>query len=403
MNAALVTIGSELLSGFTLDTNATWIGRKLLDIGIQTVWKGSVPDQHEAVLDAFRLAKQKAGVVICTGGLGPTSDDITKRSFCEFIGARLVLDETYLEKLSAAFARRGMAMPPSNRDQAMIPDRGEPIPNPVGSALGIRFTGEECRFYLLPGVPLEMKRMMEETVLPELAGLQVTPLRVINLRTAGIAESALYDLVKDLTGASEDVDVAFLPGFTGVDLRLSGRDGDAVELLGADLRTRLGTILYAEGWRSLEEVVGERLRQLGQTIAVAESCTGGLVADRLTNVPGSSDYFLGAAVCYSNYSKTSLLGVQASTLQEYGAVSAETAGEMARGVRSLFSADVGIATTGIAGPSGGTTEKPVGLHFICVDVRGTTTTKDFRFSTDRRFNKELGSQAALNILRTSLP
>ncbi|MFQ6616818.1 MAG: molybdopterin-binding protein, partial [Fidelibacterota bacterium] len=290
MNAAIVTIGNELLAGYTVDSNATWIGRKLMDLGLETVFKISVRDIKQDVADAFGQASEKADVILSTGGLGPTHDDVTKEAFCQFSGASLEFDEDYFEDLRRKFQARGLDMPESNRDQAYVPDRGEIIPNPRGSALGLTYESDGKRFYLLPGVPLEMKTMMEETVLPELKELVSSPTKVTTLRTTGIPESAVMDRVSDLLASSE-VSVAFIPGFTGVDIRLSSSRWDAITELSRALQDRLGSYVYGEDWVKLEEVLGTLLRTKGLTVSAAESCTGGLLGDRFTDIPGSSDYF----------------------------------------------------------------------------------------------------------------
>lgn len=401
MRVAIISIGNELLGGYALDSNSTWIGRKLMDLGVQTTFKLSVRDSREEIVEALRIAAEKAELIICTGGLGPTNDDVTKEAFCDFMGAGLKFDENYYQDLQEKFKRRGLEIPESNREQAYIPDRGSVIANPRGSALGIRFEEDEKHYYVLPGVPTEMKAMMEQTVLPELKAMVTGSLTVRTVRTTGIMESALYDLLVDLVETS-DVEVSFLPGFMGVDLRLTHSDPDAVMELSSAIFNRVGNHVYAEEWETLEEVVGKLLREASMTIGVAESCTGGLLADRLTNTPGSSDYFPGGVVAYSNEAKISILGVKESTLMREGAVSEETAIEMARGARQRFEADMGVSITGIAGPGGATPEKPVGLTYIGLDLSGRVDVKRFVFSRDRRFNKELAAQAALNMVRLGL-
>ncbi|MFQ6673856.1 MAG: nicotinamide-nucleotide amidohydrolase family protein, partial [Fidelibacterota bacterium] len=247
----------------------------------------------------------------------------------------------------------------------------------------------------------EMKAMMEESVLPAVSELVSTGLRVTTLRTTGLMESALHEMVSDLVEASPAA-VSFIPGFLGVDVRLTSRDENAVLELSSAILDRLGNHVYAEDWETLEEAVGRLLREEGLTLAVAESCTGGLLADRLTDVPGSSDYFLGGVVTYSDGAKVSMLGVKEDTLASTGAVSEETAREMARGVRELLQAHLGVAITGIAGPTGGTPGKPVGLTYIGLDYAGDCHVIRYIFSEDRRFNKELAAQAALNSIRLAL-
>ena len=401
MNAGIISVGNELLMGFTLDSNSTWIARKLLDLGIKVDLKLTIADNEGEILEAFKTLSSRCDVILCTGGLGPTSDDVTKSAYCDFIQAGLELNEDYLEELKKKFEDRQLVMSDSNREQAMVPDKGETIPNSLGSALGLKYVDEENHIYVMPGVPSEMKRMMEETVLPELEQLPRDELHVTTIRLTGIMESALYDQVKDLLN-DNIVKVAFLPGFLGVDVRLMSRDKDSLLELSGQFFDRLGNYVYAEDWETLEDAVGRLLIERGLTLATAESCTGGLLGNRITNVAGSSEYYLGGIVSYSDSAKMNLLGVSNETLKEFGAVSEETAQEMALGARRVLQSDVGVSITGIAGPTGGTEDKPVGLVYIAVDVAGDVAVRKFVFSEDRRYNKELSAQAALNLVRMSM-
>ena len=401
MNAGIISVGNELLMGFTLDSNSTWIARKLLDLGIKVDLKLTIADNEGEILEAFKTLSSRCDVILCTGGLGPTSDDVTKSAYCDFIQAGLELNEDYLEELKKKFEDRQLVMSDSNREQAMVPDKGETIPNSLGSALGLKYVTEESRIYVMPGGPSEMKRMMDETVLPELEQLPRDELHVPTIRLTGIMESALYDQVKDLLN-DNIVKVAFLPGFLGVDVRLMSRDKDSLLELSGQFFDRLGNYVYAEDWETLEDAVGRLLIERGLTLATAESCTGGLLGNRITNVAGSSEYYLGGIVSYSDSAKMNLLGVSQETLKEFGAVSEETAQEMAAGARRVLQSDVGVSITGIAGPTGGTEDKPVGLVYIAVDVAGDVAVRKFVFSEDRRYNKELSAQAALNLVRMSM-
>ncbi|HIN46359.1 MAG TPA: competence/damage-inducible protein A [Candidatus Marinimicrobia bacterium] len=401
MNAGIISVGNELLMGFTLDSNSTWIARKLLDLGIKVDLKLTIADNEGEILEAFKTLSSRCDVILCTGGLGPTSDDVTKSAYCDFIQAGLELNEDYLEELKKKFEDRQLVMSDSNREQAMVPDKGETIPNSLGSALGLKYVNEENHIYVMPGVPSEMKRMMEETVLPELEQLPRDELHVTTIRLTGIMESALYDQVKDLLN-DNIVKVAFLPGFLGVDVRLMSRDKDSLLELSGQFFDRLGNYVYAEDWETLEDAVGRLLIERGLTLATAESCTGGLLGNRITNVAGSSEYYLGGIVSYSDAAKMNLLGVSQETLKEFGAVSEETAQEMAAGARRVLQSDVGVSITGIAGPTGGTEDKPVGLVYIAVDVAGDVAVRKFVFSEDRRYNKEVSAQAALNLVRMSM-
>jgi nicotinamide-nucleotide amidase len=401
VNAGIISVGNELLMGFTLDSNSTWIARKLLDLGIKVDLKLTIADNEGEILEAFKTLSSRCDVILCTGGLGPTSDDVTKSAYCDFIQAGLELNEDYLEELKKKFEDRQLVMSDSNREQAMVPDKGETIPNSLGSALGLKYVDEENHIYVMPGVPSEMKRMMDETVLPELEQLPRDELHVTTIRLTGIMESALYDQVKDLLNDNV-VKVAFLPGFLGVDVRLMSRDKDSLLELSGQFFDRLGNYVYAEDWETLEDAVGRLLIERGLTLATAESCTGGLLGNRITNVAGSSEYYLGGIVSYSDAAKMNLLGVSQETLKEFGAVSEETAQEMAEGARRVLQSDVGVSITGIAGPTGGTEDKPVGLVYIAVDVAGDVAVRKFVFSEDRRYNKEVSAQAALNLVRMSM-
>ena len=398
MKSAILTIGDELLGGFTLDSNGAWIGRKLMDIGIRTIWKTSVGDIKGEIVEAMALAASKADIVICTGGLGPTRDDITMDAYCEFTGATLEMDKEYLELLRERFSRRGVDMPESNLNQGLVPDRGTIIPNSKGSARGLWCTVDGTWLCVLPGVPAEMKSMMEETVLPELEQMSPNELIITNIRTTGVMESQLHDLLESAMEESA-VNIAFLPGFSGVDLRLTAGDESAVAELASNIYDLAGKYIYAEDWVTLEQSVGESLREKGLMLALAESCTGGLLGDRITDVPGSSEYFAGSVICYSDKAKINLVGVKSETLKKYGAVSEKTAAEMAAGVRKVFDADIGVSITGIAGPGGGTDEKPVGFTCFGLDDGEKPFTRSVQFYRDRRFNKELSAQTALNSVR----
>ena len=402
MKASIITIGNELLGGFIIDSNASWMSRKLLDIGIRTSLKITVGDDKEEILKGLNIASKSTDLIFCTGGLGPTIDDVTLETFCEFIDANLEIDESYLEELKERFERRGREMPDSNRNQALIPNKGEVVTNPIGSARGVKYNENNKQYYVLPGVPAEMKEMMESFILPELKNNYKSDLKISTIRTTGIMESALHDKLSDLISDLKDVEIAFIPGFMGVDVRLVSEDTKRIEHLSDKIYDQMGNYIYGEDWESLEEIIGRQLREYGFTIATAESCTGGLMSDRITNIAGSSDYYLGGVVTYSNEAKTTLLGVRNETLISVGAVSEETAIEMAQGVRKLFQTDIGVSITGIAGPSGDTPNKPIGLTYIGLDFSGDIDVQKYIFSTDRRFNKELAAQAALNLVRIAL-
>ncbi|MBF88380.1 MAG: competence/damage-inducible protein A [Candidatus Marinimicrobia bacterium] len=401
MKSSIITIGNELLGGYTVDSNGAWIGRKLIDIGILPTWRTTVPDEKEEIINAMSLSVDKANIVICTGGLGPTSDDVTLDAYCDFVNTELEIDEQYLEDLKFRFKTRGISMPEVNKNQALVPKKGNVISNPKGSARGVSCIIDDTWFFLLPGVPTEMKTMMEDYILPELKRLVPEELFVSNIRTTGIMESVLHELLGDII-IDSNVSIGFLPGFSGVDIRLTSNDKSAISILAKEIYKVVGKFVYAEDWVTLEQSIGEILQKQGMTLSIAESCTGGLLGDRITNIPSSSNYFKGGVVCYSDESKIKILGVDVETINKFGAVSVETACQMAKGVRKIFNTDLGLSITGIAGPRGGTDTKPIGFTCFALDDGIKPYFNSSTFFNDRRFNKELSAQKALNIIRLRL-
>ncbi len=407
MKAAIISIGNELLNGKTVNKNATFIAGKLYDIGIETVTVITIRDEKAAIQEALDTALEKADVVISTGGLGPTHDDITKKVITEYFQSTLVLNEELLHKIQEKFRRRGSEMPPINRNQAMVPRDARLIDNPVGTAPGLLFETRGKFVFVLPGVPREMQAMVEGFIIPFLKEKgQLPEIQVHFYRTTGIAESRIYQICQDILEEFRDYEVAFLPKFIGVDIRVAVKATSPNASRFAEfeeaLYQRIGKYIYTKGEEELEAVVGRLLKEKGLTIAVAESCTGGLVQDRITNVSGSSEYFMGGMVTYSNESKMRFLGVREESLKTHGAVSDVVAREMAAGVRAAVGTDIGVSTTGIAGPTGATPEKPVGLIYIGLSAGDTLLARRFVFTNDRRLNKELGAQAALEIVRRYL-
>ncbi|RMF55807.1 MAG: CinA family nicotinamide mononucleotide deamidase-related protein, partial [Bacteroidetes bacterium] len=356
----------------------------------------------------------RAEVVVVTGGLGPTHDDVTREAVAAFAGVPLRFDEALFEQIRARFARRGYTIPESNRTQAMVPEGFDVLPNPIGTAPGLwwatELEGRRRILVVLPGVPFEMRTLVEREVLPRLQaydGRRVVRHRT--LLTTGIGESHLQEKIGDVRQLlGPDLGLAYLPGTSGVRLRLTARAADAATAeqrlarLEAALRERIDRYLFGEDGDTLEGVVGAMLRERGLTIATAESCTGGLVSHRLTNVPGSSAYVMGAVVAYANEVKVALLGVDAAVLEREGAVSEAVARLMAAGARHHLGADVAVATTGIMGPTGGTPDKPVGTVWVGFADAGGTDARCFRFAHDREVNKALSSTAALNMVRLHL-
>jgi nicotinamide-nucleotide amidase len=410
----LVTIGDELLLGFTVDTNAAHLARELSAIGVQIVRRATVGDVAEDIVDAVREALDRSGAVITTGGLGPTSDDLTKPAIASLFGREMRLDEDHVRWMEDRWRTRfGREMPATNRQQAMLPQGAVKLENRHGSAPGIWLEDERGRWAaMLPGVPREMRGMLADALVPRLrerlSGGPRTVVRSLTLRTTGIAESMLADRIDAMEGGPLGASLAYLPSATGVDLRLTVRDlasEDADDALGraaGRLRARLGDWIYGEEDADLAAIVLEMCRRRKLTIAVAESCTGGLLGARLTAVPGSSDVVMGGVIAYHNDVKHALLAVDSAVLREHGAVSEAVALQMATGARRAAHATVGLAITGIAGPTGGTPEKPVGTVWVAVDVEGVAEARLFKLIGDRDEIRQRAAQWAMEMLRKRL-
>ena len=405
MKAGILTIGEEILIGFTVDTNSAWLAQELLKRGITVAKKTIVGDDQRAITEVLKRWDGELDLVIATGGLGPTHDDITKKAFCTYFESELRFDEDYWNSLQDRFKKRGYRIPANNRSQAEIPIKAVVIHNPVGTAPGLIFHSEKTAFIVLPGVPTEMKAIINEGDISELDGTEAVS--ITTLRTTGIFESALSEKLGPLVSGMRNVQVAYLPSYIGVDIRISGSTiGDkgrkAVETAVAAMEAEIGEYIYGHDAALMEELVGRLLKERGETVAVAESCSGGLIASRITDVAGSSVYFHGAVVAYSNEAKVSQLGVESSTLKKYGAVSEPTAREMAEGVRKLFGVDWGVSTTGISGPTGGTPDKPVGLVYFAVAGPKRTVARESKLIPHRLPHKLATAQMALNLLRLEL-
>ena len=379
MNVEIVTIGDELLLGFTIDTNSGFLGRELASLGVTVARHTTCGDDVGIIVETLREALNRTGAVITTGGLGPTADDMTVEAVAKLFDRELVRDDSiaqWLEQRWIAYARKG-PMPVSNYKQAMIPRGAEIIANPVGSAPGVLVTDERGRWVAtLPGVPREARAMFTDSLRPRIAALagEVTVVRSMTLHTIGVGESSIADKLGELGKGVNGLSLAFIPGIAGVDLRLTSRgrssvDTDAALAEGARiLRDSLGDVIYGEGSTNLASIVIDACRDSKLRIAVAESCTGGMLGEHITAVAGASDVFHGGLIAYDNRVKRQLLGVLDSDLAEQGAVSEPVALQMAKGVRLRLGTEIGVSITGIAGPGGGTPEKPVGTVWIAVDV-----------------------------------
>lgn len=410
----LLTIGDELLLGLTVDTNAAWLARELAADGISIAQRASVGDDAERIAAAVRDALDRTGGVITTGGLGPTADDLTKPAIAEIFGREMYFDAVRWEALRQLWRERGRAgePPEANKQQVMIPEGARVLNNRHGSAPGILLEDERGRWVaMLPGVPREMRGLFNDELRPIIharLGASRSVVRTRTVRTTGVAESQLPTLLGDAVRGVDGMSLAYLPGQDGVDLRLTVRgaapdDADARLAAGARLLVdRVGDFVYADGLVDLAEVVLDAARALSLHIAVAESCTGGMLGERLTAIPGSSDVFLGGVIAYDNSVKESQLGVSRDTLASVGAVCEEVARQMATGVRGRLAADIGVGITGIAGPGGGSPEKPVGTVWVAVDVQGDVRVFGGRLIGDRAEIRFRATQVALELIRRQL-
>jgi nicotinamide-nucleotide amidase len=412
MRAEIIAIGSELVSGQGLDTNSPWLSQQLAALGIPVAFHTTLGDDLEDHRGAFRAAIDRADLVIMTGGLGPTQDDLTREALAEVAGVPLVEDRASLEAIAAMFARRHRIMTERNRVQALVPRGAEPLPNPIGTAPGIWMRLGRATIACLPGVPSEMKRMFQEQVLPRLRELggtgRVIVHRKINL--FGKGESEIEAQAMDLTVRGRVPEVGITAHDATISFRITAEAATAdearrlIEPTAELIYERFGNLVVGEDSDDVAEALVLQLSRTGSTLATAESCTGGLIAQLITAIAGVSSWYLGGAVTYSNASKTALLGVPADLIAERGAVSPEVAAAMAEGARTRLGASLGISTTGVAGPTGGTPEKPVGLVYLGLSTADGTQTRrlDMGPERPRHFLQLLAAKAALNWARLAL-
>ncbi len=409
MTAAIVTIGDEILIGQIVDTNASWIANQLADIGIQTSIKLTVGDDLEKIIGAIDRASQLADVLILTGGLGPTKDDLTKKALAEYMGCGFVFSEPMYNRIVQLFEKRNIPVAAAHREQCYLPAAATMLENKMGTAPGLRFNRLGKTLFSIPGVPHEMKYLMTHHIVPWLSTRNENIFLKKTIKTSGIGESVLADLIEPVL-KNHEVKVAYLPAPGQVRIRLSvdgmKQDADAVEdSLNAaieDVEAVLGIHKYGFDDDTLEFCIGKQLMDCKLTIGTAESCTGGYIAHMITGVPGASHYFKGSVIAYNNEVKQDLLGVKASTLAEFGAVSGETVREMATGAISSLSCDIAIAVSGVAGPSGGSKNKPVGTVWIAVGDENNQRVKSFLFTKDRLLNIKYTGVYALDMLRKFL-
>jgi nicotinamide-nucleotide amidase len=414
MKAEVLTIGDELLRGEITDSNKSFLSQRLLTLDIETRFHVTCADDRTDIAEVLRRAAARSEVVLVSGGLGPTRDDITIEVLAETFGRKLVLHEPSLEALRGFFARFGREMAAINEKQAWFPEGAEVIDNPIGTAPGTMLEvssegGGSVLFFCMPGVPRELYKMMDEQVLPRIASRRrVTSwVRASLLRTFGIGESTLDEMLRDVA-LPDGVELGFRTQFPDNHVRPVARAASAAE---ADaklarscevLRERLGVLVYGEGEDTLELVTGRLLTEHRKTLAVAESCTGGMIGQLLTDAPGSSAFFKGGVVAYWNDAKTALLDVPEDVLAEHGAVSEPTARAMAEGARARFGTDLAVATTGIAGPTGGSANKPVGLIYVALASAEGSQVRELQLAFDRERNRRLTAQIAIDWVRRHL-
>ncbi len=409
--AELLTIGDEILYGQIVDTNSQWMSVELDKVGIKVIRKTTVGDQEDEILTAFAEAENRADIILITGGLGPTSDDLTKPLLAKYFNCDLQINEEALAEVTEFFVSRGRELTEMNKRQAALPTACSKITNPIGTAPGMWFEKKGKVFMSMPGVPHEMKKMMTERVIPKLLETFKMPVIVHQLvRTVGIGESFLAEKISNWEKAlPPSIKLAYLPSLGEVKLRLTAFGDDKGQLRSMIdhqvelLKPIAGEYIYGLGEEGLEISIGKLLKQKGLTLAVAESCTGGYLSHLITSVPGSSDYFLGSIIPYGYEIKMRQLGVKPEILEQNGAVSEPTIIEMANLVRAKFNTSIGVATSGIAGPGGATPDKPVGTVWIAYSDKHHTVTKKLQLSKDRMINIKLSSAAVLNLIRLNLP
>lgn len=411
MIAHIITIGDEILIGQTLNTNAAYIGDQLTNLQVTINKTSVVGDDHDDIMSEFKNCWAKNDLVIVTGGLGPTHDDITRNCIVKFFKTELIQDDDVLSDIRQLFQKRGRDVRKINENQSLVPKIARVIRNEFGTAPGLWIEKDKKIFIAMPGVPYEMHAMIESFVLPNLIeklGELPTVQKRMTLETTGIPESFLFEKLGDISELLNGARMAFLPSAIGVRMRITvneKNDEDASNKLieiEQKIRSKVGRYIFGRDGEKLEEVVGRILNERGLKISIAESCTGGYLSNLFTNVSGSSNYFERGLVAYSNASKVEIAKVDEDTISEYGSVSLEVAKQMADGIKSISGTDLGISITGILGPTGATDTKPVGLVYIGLCDQEICTAKKFMFGEDRLLNKQRSAQAALEMVRRHL-
>lgn len=401
--AAIISIGNEILLGKTVNTNLAWLGSQLAKAGLPVEYSVTIKDERADILEALENCWEKYDLVISTGGLGPTADDITKASVAEFFGKELVSDAAVWQHVQSLFAKRKMPTPSSNRSQAMVPEGFSPLPNAMGTAPGLHYSKGKYHYIALPGVPFEMKHLYESQILPVISENfpRVMPVHQQTINTYGISESALAEMF-GIEMLPDGVNLAWLPQTGRVDLRFYGTDAIAIEKSIDIAKAKIGQYFWGFGEDNPARILLVKLKTKGYTLAVAESCTGGWVQKLITDIPGASQSFMGGVVSYHNDIKAKVLHVEEATLEAHGAVSTEVALAMVNGLVQTFGSDVGIAITGIAGPEGGTEEKPVGLVHFAFYVRGKLIHKKIIFGGNRDSIRHKAAESAILLCNSIL-
>ena len=412
VSACIIAIGDELLNGFTIDSNSHWIKSKLSSFDVEIQKSIIIPDRKEVIKSELDLCiKQKYNYIFISGGLGPTHDDLTKKSISEYLSCPLIVNQKYFEKLKKRFSSHYKASLTAEEiknidnsviTQAQILEKSDSISNFIGTALGMTFIEQNSRIFVLPGVPKELRDMLTRTIIPKYFMTSTTK-QVITLKTTGITETNLFNLLKDTVSSTGILKISFLPHFTGVNVRIEGHDSHLFDETVKKIKDKLNDFYYGCDNETIEYIVSRLLMKHKISLSIAESCTGGLISKKITDVSGSSKYFKGGVVAYSNTIKERNLGISSKLLEKFGAVSEEVAAEMCRQVADCFNTDIGLSITGISGPSGGSKNKPVGTCYVGLFLKGETLVKKFIYNmNDRSINRDIASFAALNFIRLKL-
>ncbi len=398
--ASIISIGDEILRGRIVDTNFAYLAKELFLLGLNVIYHSTVPDKEEWVCAAFGDAVQRAEIAISTGGLGPTPDDATRKGLCRFLNREMKFDARIAQNIRKFFEHRGIEMSENNLAQAYIPEGAVPMDNPEGTAPGIFLrTDDNKMIFLLPGPPREMKAVFHSVRTIIEKELQLVPPKIKIFRTIGVPESLMEEWISALV-FPDDVSISYYPSLRGVDIFISAKQDDSLNNAQSQIKNILEKYIFAEDDEELllEQVIGKILRERNETVSTAESCTGGMLSSRIVDIPGSSDYFIGGVVSYANEAKTKILGVWDKDIEEFGAVSQKVARQMAVGVCEKFGATYGISITGIAGPTGGIPQKPVGLVYIGFAAPDETLIRRYTFTGGREAVRTRSATAALNIL-----